>query len=179
MALATMIKELNAARKAYNDKLASLGDDTAKAIGEYLAPHIPEGFTVQWHQYTPYFNDGDATTFSVHEPYLVKLEPDADREVISRYAEDEETCLDLGSAIDYGEPDREVTEPNRWKPGEMYTYNRRGVPLIDGLPQDQFRALLAAWNELPEDMLEAAFGDHVRCRVYSDGTTVTNDHSHD
>ena len=39
--------------------------DLLKAVLE--SPLI---YAIRWHQYTPYFNDGDACVFSVNEPYF-------------------------------------------------------------------------------------------------------------
>ncbi len=76
MALKTMIENLNKARAAYEAQLKTLGKDTAKAVAAELAPLIPEGCVLRWTQYTPYFNDGDACTFSVNEPQLCREDDD-------------------------------------------------------------------------------------------------------
>lgn len=177
MALATMIAELTKARKDYQEKLAALGSDTQKAIAEFLSPRIPEGFAVQWNQYTPYFNDGEPCTFRLGDPYLVKLDPTKNREHISRYAEDsEEPCVGLSYGLagyDLEGPSHEETRPN----GSKYTQPH--YEAVEGAPRAIVLELAELWRQLPEDMLEAAFGDHVRVRVFHDGTATTNDHDHD
>lgn len=165
MALKTAIENLNAARKKYDDELKKLGDDTSKAIGEFLGEHIPAGFSVEWTQYTPYFNDGDACTFSVHLPYLYRTPTDEDDDTS---AEERDESLSLGS----------------WSV-ERYGNSAESYPIaiIDGLSKEQLTALVAAWDELPEDMLEQAFGDHaeVVIRKAADGTVTTDrsEYSHD
>lgn len=168
MALKTMIAELNAARKAYEDRLTSLGDDLQKAIGEFLAPHIPPGFAAHWTQYTPYFNDGEPCTFSVNEFFLSRVPDEEDWEP-------ERWDGDVSPSDMYGEADREVTKTNFR--GEPYTYTQRGRPEVEGAPKDQVQALARAWAELPEDMLLRAFDDHVQVVVYPDGTFRRLDYS--
>ena len=45
----------------------------AEAIGAAFKPFFaafPDAADIRWTQYTPHFNDGDACTFSVHEPEI-------------------------------------------------------------------------------------------------------------
>lgn len=181
MALATMIKNLNAARAEYDRQLKEAGAQAKDAVGAFLGEHIPAGFAVQWTQYTPYFNDGEACTFSVHEPALVKVSADEDPEDMPRYVEDSDTVhvmLSSYSIERYGwEGKRETTRKNYR--GEDYVYTVEGDGTIEGLTLEQVKAVEAAWRELPEDLLKSAFGDHVRCRVYSDGRAIIVDHDHD
>lgn len=179
MALATMISELNKARAAYEAQLASLGKDAAKAIGEYLKPFIPEGFAVHWTQFTPYFNDGDACTFSVNDAYLVKVNNELARGDFSGYGEDEDVSIALSSwhTDGYGRDDWEKTITRN--DGSTYTYTVHSRPTKDGVTREQLVALVDAWQQLPNDMLERAFGDHSCNRVYWDGETFSHEHSHD
>lgn len=39
------------------------------------------------------------------------------------------------------------------------------TPLIEGLTRETLDALIAAWDELPEDMLQVAFGDHASVTI--------------
>ncbi|MGN6110090.1 MAG: hypothetical protein ACTHU0_33600 [Kofleriaceae bacterium] len=174
MALKTMIENLNKARRDYDDQLASFGSQAKEAVAAHLAAHIPEGFAVQWRQYTPYFNDGEPCTFRVRDAYLVKS---AHAEEMDVYEEDFETCLQLWGADRYGESDREVTEQR--PDGTSYRYTDFGIPLVEGVSVEQFRALTLAWSELHPDILKRAFGDHVVCRVTHDGRALTSDCNHD
>ena len=182
MALQTMIEKLNTARREYNAQLAEIAKGGQKEIGAFLGPLIPPGYALKWKQYTPYFNDGDACTFSVHEPYLSKVgEEDED--------DDEDRTLD--QAIDrYGDPDRQESYQTNdysaaaWRPDGKYpqktvTYVVRGFPAIDGYDKTALEKLRDAWDSLPEDVLKGAFGDHVACQVLADGTASVDEYSHD
>ena len=163
MALKTMIENLNAARKAYDEQLAALGAEAAKAVAEFLGQRIPAGFKLEWTQYTPYFNDGEPCTFSVHTPYLYKPEGDEEH----RWAEEYDTSIELGCK-NYGKD---------------YTYSdgyvSKARELIDGISIEDFDALSAAWDELPEDMLLKAFGDHTKVIVESGGAYTNDEFDHD
>lgn len=78
MARKTMIKNLIKARKAYEDQLASLKNDASKNVAQALAEFIPEGCSVKWNQYTPYFNDGNPCTFRADDPTIGLIDSDYD-----------------------------------------------------------------------------------------------------
>lgn len=84
MALKTMINNLVKARKAYEDQLASLKNDASKNVAQALAEFIPEGCSVKWNQYTPYFNDGDRCTFRAGDPTIGLVDSDVDCEDSTR-----------------------------------------------------------------------------------------------
>jgi hypothetical protein len=188
MALQTMIEKLNEAKKAYEAQLAELGKQGQKAVADFLAPLIPPGYKLMWTQYTPYFNDGEACHFGVHDAYLVK--------------DGEEGRLDdIGIGIydaisKYGTADEEKSyETDDYskelprQPGDsLYTrryakkkvfYTDHGLPAIDGYSKETLKELGQAWSALPEDLLEQAFGDHARCSISSDGTSSVDEYSHD
>jgi hypothetical protein len=129
MALKTMIENLKKAREAYDKQLAALGENAQKAVVESLAELIPKGKVLVWSQYTPYFNDGEACTFSVRDPYL-----------------------------------QDENEDDEHDPYEG-----------DDLP----KGLAKAWDALPEDLMEKAFGDHVQVWVKHGGEFSVDECSHD
>jgi hypothetical protein len=185
MALKTMIENLNKARAAYDKQLAGLGKKAQKGIAEHLLGLIPPGYALKWTQYTPYFNDGEACTFSVKEPYLVRLK-DEDGEGMS-----------LDEAIDrYGQEDKEESyETDDYEnelprtTGQPYyqhnyakktvTYTVEGFPKIEGFTKAKLKELSRAWSALPEDLLKKAFGDHVEVIVRSNGKFSVDEYSHD
>lgn len=185
MALETMITKLAKAREEYNQKLKELGDSAAQKIAEYLGPLIPPGHTLQWDQYTPYFNDGEPCTFSIHEPYLVPedVEPGS-----SLYNDG----IEIGTAMDrYGRPDEEKTyettdhgnyrlvNGQREYGKKTFTYTEKGFPAIEGYSKETLQQLQDAWRTLPEDMLEKAFGDHARVVITPAGEYEVDECSHD
>lgn len=83
------------------DKIIKMKDDykaLIKAEGEIALKEFMREFferaegkisAVTWRQYTPYFNDGDACEFSVHEPYfLMATKATEGEEVYSDYDDD-------------------------------------------------------------------------------------------
>ncbi len=182
MALQTMIEKMNAAKKVYDESIEEARKDGASAIGELFKGHIPEGFAISWKQYTDYFNDGSPCVFRVRDPFVVKLKDGV-------WPRSEEGSKDYGADIpvsihdaeSYGTPPQEKsyqrTKDWRTKEVETITYTDPGVPALEGLTKEHLENLSKMWSNIPEKMLEAAFGDHVRCRIYSDGTTETRDHS--
>lgn len=182
MALQTMIEELKAKKAAYDAQLAELGKQGAKLVAEFLAPMIPSGHALEWRQYTPYFNDGEACHFSVHDVYLVRAE-DAGKD---RDIEDRGTDLCYSAVEKYGTADEEKTyRGRRWNPrtgkDEEYEekYVDRGFPAIEGYSVEKLKDLVAGWKSLPKDLMESAFGDHASVIVRADGTHRVDEYEHD
>lgn len=64
----TKISELKAKYAAIKKEMQENGETALKEVfSEFFEKH-PEVMAIVWTQFTPYFNDGDACTFSVHEP---------------------------------------------------------------------------------------------------------------
>jgi hypothetical protein len=77
------ITNFQAVVAAYNEARAALSKVTKEQVAELFKPFFdanPQIDAVKWSQYTPYFNDGDTCTFSVHDIELVSkdLFPDED-----------------------------------------------------------------------------------------------------
>ena len=47
------------------------GQDASKEVFKEFFEQFPEVDKIQWTQYTPYFNDGDACTFGVNKPDFI------------------------------------------------------------------------------------------------------------
>jgi len=166
MALKTMIENLARARKQYEDQLKELGDGAAKGIAEAIAAALPAGYCLHWAQYTPYFNDGEPCEFSVHDAYLRKIDLPEDAE------EREDAILEI---LHGGrETDDDIYLTDSYGGSERWS-----TPVQEGLSVAQMKAVKAIWDSLPEDMLEAAFGDHTAVVVLGDGTHHTSEYEHD
>jgi hypothetical protein len=164
-----MIENLTRARAEYDAQLAAIGEDAQKAVAKFFGSILPEGFAVQWSQYTPYFNDGDACTFSVCEPTVFRV---ADRKVEDDYAERVEEGDD--NTISMYQFDRYGVEKY-----EAYGHTYSGTPEIEGLPRAVIVEFEEAWKHMPEDLLERAFGDHVRITILSGGKAIVGECEHD
>lgn len=187
MSVKTMIAELVKARKAYNRKLKELGKDTAQEVAKFLAPLIPTGYTLQWTQFTPYFNDGEPCEFGVNEPYLVR---DGAKDA---YHLDDRGISVYRAYHRYGQPDQEkyyMTTDYRNRtydaerkdfvyPQRKVTYVEPGFPAIDGYSKENLRALLNVWDDLPKDLMLTAFGDHVTVAISPAGTYTVSGYDHD
>jgi len=57
-------------KKDMNAQLKTLGKKMFKPFFTNLFEEFPDIHAVRWTQYTPHFNDGDACTFSVHDPFV-------------------------------------------------------------------------------------------------------------
>ncbi len=105
-----------------------------------------------WAQYTPYWNDGDECSFSVHAGYNA---PSPWNEY-------------KGSADGVG-----VNGGSLWDDED-----EEGEPLTDEL-KSAVIACAKLINEFDDSDLESMFGDHVEITVYRDGRTTTEQHEHD
>lgn len=163
MALSTMIKRITDAHKAYKDAKESLGGEAKIAIAEHFGKLLPPGFALAWNQYTPYFNDGEPCKFSVHSPTVFAApSPDASGERPWR-RHPEGLSLGEYALRHYGQDYHGA-------------YTRPATPLLVAgdvtLTRECALALETAWNSLPEDTLETAFGDHASVRIFEGAVTI-------
>lgn len=66
-----MFDQIKSLEQSYQDclrKFRSEGMDALKAALREFFTRFPAVRAIRWQQYTPYWNDGDACTFSVHTP---------------------------------------------------------------------------------------------------------------
>lgn len=74
-----MFERLEALKDIHEAALKQLRTDGEAALKaafcDFFAKH-PSVSSIQWTQYTPYFNDGDACVFSANEPQLMLGEND-------------------------------------------------------------------------------------------------------
>jgi 5'-deoxynucleotidase YfbR-like HD superfamily hydrolase len=119
-------------------------------------PEITEFF---WTQYTPYFNDGDACEFSVHDVYFI-LDKDKD------------ACSYEGTYI------------SSYKPEE---YNKHLYEIYSRRRVAELKNVLDIVNEsihsIRDDIMQMLFGDHVKITVNrnSEGKAVIDidEYDHD
>lgn len=82
--------ELENLVKVSNELMKKMEEDGQKALvagfkGVFEAH--PEMISFSWTQYTPYFNDGEACYFSVHEPYEFTFQGKDGPEEYERYGQ--------------------------------------------------------------------------------------------
>ena len=117
---------------------------------------------VTWHQYTPYFNDGEACTFSVGDIYI-KLK--TEQEKSTGILEPEEYVRWYDDADGYYYIYRDVKKMSE----------DLKIPLEEA---ENLRSLSTLINSL-EDNLLATFGDHKSIIFFADGKMEITTFDHD
>jgi hypothetical protein len=64
------IEKLKKLKADYRELVEREGKAILKGVLDQFFTKFPNVDSIRWEQYTPYFNDGDACTFSVNEPYV-------------------------------------------------------------------------------------------------------------
>lgn len=132
-------------------------------VSELTQPLFDLGVTdVVWTQYTPYFNDGDACVFRVHEPSL-GAEP---------YGYE-------ASSV------RNAYEGNSWRAADDPYYVEQREDLLSlGVTEENWEAVTEALNNLTgvvtgnQEIMNYAFGDHVIIHV-TPGNIEVEEYQHD
>lgn len=159
--LDNIVVEYEAAKASFEERVKSeLNVAFAQFFGTY-----PEFHSIQWEQYTDYFNDGEECTFSVHE---------------KTYTANTELFPDL-------DEDRGFRVPSSYERSSKY-YTKE-VAAFDALPvetQDSYRKLESVWEDfkntldsIPSELYQDVFGDHKRIIVTAEGITVEDYSDHD
>lgn len=146
-------KELDALIKAE-------GSDAIKGRFKEIFDEFPAIKKIGWTQYTPYFNDGDACEFSVHE---INFKAEG---VLSGYED--------------SDPDEDENYLELW-PDTYCLYEWNGSGRKDRKWLYPFSEALYNLNiEIQQnyEVLLSAFGDHCQVIVSKDEVTVT-EYSHD
>jgi hypothetical protein len=130
------------AQKAFKDSMKSFFEDN------------PEVKLIRWTQYSPFFNDGEECTFSVHCPMFTNA-PNADDIDCGDYTGDDETVWTYGEDC-YGD---HVEPPPH---------------LVQVLNEFEEVQQSDAFGQIAEAM----FGNHVEVTITAAGITV-DEYSHD
>lgn len=171
--------DLQSFTKSYEEAKEKLAIETKNAIIPTIKAfleEIPEFQSVVWTQYTPYFNDGDTCTFSVHEPKFLTGNDEADDDVYE------------GSFFSSLEPSeyqlKEIANNGRY--AEEYKKDHQKWNLVvEEYGEDRIKTILemeqkfSEWfNSLDYDAMLSAFGDHVQITVTKEGVDI-DEYSHD
>lgn len=148
-----MFAEIKAKSAALQSQIAALRVEAAALVKPMLSEFIkqnPEVKAVKWTQYTPYFNDGDACTFCVNDPYFFF-------EGVEDNNPEEDDGFDAWSMSSekYGPPADAVSAKTKKACAEL-------AAELCGI----------------SDALEQLFGDHVQVIVTASGVTV-DEYDHD
>lgn len=171
-----LVDSFKAAQKALQDEFKK----SAEVMFRSIFHHAPNLHMICWTQYTPYFNDGEECYFSRHEIYAVR-----------------KSYVDSLEEEDHGRYpppiifEDDATHHRMQKPSEYvfagrakYDFYEKEASTWEALSQEERdeTSLVAEFvktlNEIPEDILEAMFGNHVAVYVTRDGIEV-EEYSHD
>jgi len=112
----------------------------AEALRDLFA-EFPNVESVSWHQYTPYFNDGDECVFSTSASYPRMI------------------------FVDDTEDDRD-----QYSYEEGYNSGENGE--LEQAREPAYQAFRQFLSQFPDELLKAAFGDHVKITVTREGVDV-------
>lgn len=154
MDLLQRLNELNQERKQLLTQLVPEIEKRLKAL------KFPSGIdSVGWTQYTPYFNDGDACTFSVR--------CDIDYFFINDEVSDESKFSERLSKTEY----KKNPLTGKYELDINLNYDEE----VGGFA-NQFVDLI---NSFPEEVLEEAFGDHCQVTLHRGGEIKVDSYEHD
>lgn len=141
-----LAEEIEEARKKYIRE----GESALKNAFKEFFSENPMAKAVMWTQYTPYWNDGEACTFSVNT-FELKIDPSQVRSDINLKDNTEEYCHGDGCASGFFD-------------------HKKGTPAEKKLVKE-FEALEAACYRCDEVLLDV-FGDHVLVVATAEGFKV-------
>lgn len=150
-------EKFKAAKKIVNEARAEASQIVKEAFSEMVKPVFEsnpglKGF--RWTQYTPYFNDGDSCTFSVHSDWPDLLHP-----------------KDEANSYDDENEDAEIG----WIHDPSYYGKHKNLQSPLRKAYNDVQSFLSSFDE--DDFMEM-FGDHVMITVTPEGVDV-NEHNHD
>jgi hypothetical protein len=152
--LSNLIDQVNAAKVAFKEQ----GLELIKAEAKEFFEKNPDIQALSWVQYAPYFNDGDACEFSVHEIVAsTGLADDEDDESFDPEVHDPEEFFE---GLHYGEA-----------PGVVNYYGSH--PKHAGA-----REFVDLLQNIPEDVMRDLFGDDSKVLITRAGIQV-DDYDHD
>lgn len=154
MKLTTIHKKIDAMLDLYH-KLDKAVGEVAPIIGDFLVEWLKKNreiAEIRWYQYTPYFNDGDACLFTVHDPAFVPAS---------------ESLME-----DPPQHDDDLDRPGRYIDHWEYGAEKL-VPSLKKKVEEELLPLFAV-----DRVMEEAFGDHVLVVATADGVSVEA-HDHD
>jgi hypothetical protein len=173
-----LFQELRDLKDAYDKKLSEAGEEAVKDAFKDVFDKFPEISEIAWCQYTPYFNDGDPCYFSVHD-FDVRLgsSEDMDAKIKAKRAEaksaeeagNQELAESLEAEAEDLQEQADELEDSYGYGESLYVLGRSNDPRV----KEVVAAVKSLANELPSDVLEVVFGDHVRITATRKGFSIT------
>lgn len=155
-----LLKEKQSQISNLKNDVIDLSSGIFEDFYKYIFEKYPTLESFGWTQYTPYFNDGDTTIFSVNTDYI---------SINDEYV-DEAKWISEVNVINWGNYDR---------------VNKTYVGRVEEPNPDYDPVLAAASNEIVDflgrfdnDFYLSKFGDHAEITVTKDGVDIS-DYDHD
>lgn len=173
-----LFEELKTMKEAYDRKLQHEGEAAVKDAFKDVFDKFPEISSIVWAQYTAYFNDGDPCYFSVHD-FDVNL--GSNESIVTEITEKKRLTVEAANAGDYKKA-QSLKEEVEELEGELedennnsYDYGNTWGMTTSSDPREVeiANAIRELANELPDDVLESVFGDHVKIVATRKGFEVT------
>ena len=188
--MTTKFQQIIDLKQQLDAKLKGFGKE---AIAEAFAPFFaanPNIDGIYWTQYTPYFNDGDPCEFSVHDPSIIltlaaakALRPDQDWSEYSTARVENKQLADCTP-----EELRQLAEAKETASDMLPEYESFGWNNPRCLDSWDLRETAynmettgfdKVWGQIPEEVFESVFGDHVEVRIMRNGTVEVSECDHD
>lgn len=175
------INNLIAEKNAKLDELKSLYHEGLKVLAKDLFKEFfalnPSIEAILWHQYTPYFNDGETCTFDVHQPVFItkNFDPD-DISSPCAYEGEEEYGSFTADLIDYRKYATQEGHKEYWE--KRVIEMEASIEGIESIDWDSVSAM-NDFIQKNDDIMEEMFGDHSVVAVTRDQIIVEEYTSHD
>lgn len=180
-----LFDELKAMKEAYDRKLQHEGQAAVKDAFKDFFDKYPEVRSIVWTEYTPYFCDGDPCYFEVNE-FDVNL--GTDETIQTEIDEKKRLTVEAANAGDYKMAHslkEEVIYLQKKLGAETdeddYSYGESAYSLqksTNSREAEIGKAIRSLQKELPDDVMESVFGDHVKVVATRKGFDV-REYEHD
>lgn len=161
------IEEFKRKKEELQKVMNKQGQNLITELFQKAFDEMPSLESIEWTQYTPYFNDGDSCVFSVNDQYFVFNKHYAESKVatMADLVEDDNDDYESDDPFDaenkftssnfnqYGLETMEKYYPKKFEFFQNLKLNKKQIKLIEEISD--------TCNSL-EDLFEIAFGDHVR-----------------
>lgn len=163
------LEELAELKKAYMKKVNAEGQALVhREFAAFFAAN-PDVKAVVWNQYTPYFNDGEACEFGVHDFYGSHKElTDEGVKKLPTYVEEEEG-FESGYNYHYYSAEGQGRD-SKYFEGAGYPLDQEKYALLKRV--DDAVDTIARRLRPHDDLLEIAFGDHAQVIATARGFKV-------
>lgn len=195
MALETVRKKLDAARKDYERERKKLGKDLRNAIVEAIAEVIPDGWYVRWSHSDQMYNDEDyywgfnfMQLVTLKEPRQGEMIKEATPKVFRKdknwAGQEVDVWVSSGEPAEYEwhidskcKKREDFNDVDSWEDHGVVDVRKseRPDPMPFGLTEDQCDEVFHLLRRLRQEELQQAFGDIATVLVFKNGKCVVND----